>query len=240
MATLLISDLHLDPARPAMLAAFELLLAGPARNAEALYILGDLFEAWIGDDEDSDLAARVAAAIRALSGLGVPVAFQHGNRDFLLGGDYAARCGMRLLGDAAVETLAGVPTLLMHGDSLCLGDSAYLAFRAQVRDPAWQRAFLARPLAQRRAFADAARAESTRHTAGTAAVLMDVTPDAVRQAMHDRGVVRLIHGHTHRPALHAFDLDGAAVVRCVLPDWYETAGGVWVDAQGLRFETFTA
>ena len=238
MATLLISDLHLDPARPAMLDAFERLLAGPARDAEALYILGDLFEAWVGDDEDVDLADRAAVAIRGLSDCGVPVAFQHGNRDFLLGDGFAARCGMRLLREVAVETIAGQPTLLLHGDSLCVDDVAYLAFRRQVRDPAWQRQFLARPLAERRAFAAAARAESARHTAGTAPVLMDVSSEAVRTALRDAGVARVVHGHTHRPALHAFDLDGSTATRCVLPDWYDAAAGVWIDESGPRFSSF--
>lgn len=238
MATLLISDLHLDPSRPAMLDAFERLLAGPARDAEALYILGDLFEAWVGDDEDGELANRAAIAIRALADHGVAVAFQHGNRDFLLGQAYAARCGMRLLPERAVETISGTATLLMHGDSLCVDDVAYLAFRRQVRDPSWQQQFLARPLAERRAFAAAARHESARHTAGTAPVLMDVQGDAVRAALRVAGVERLVHGHTHRPALHAFEVEGRSCSRCVLPDWYEQAAGVWIDAQGPRFEAF--
>jgi UDP-2,3-diacylglucosamine hydrolase len=238
VATLLISDLHLDPSRPAMLDAFERLLAGPARDAEALYILGDLFEAWVGDDEDGELADRVAVAIRALADRGVPAAFQHGNRDFLLGQAYAARCGMRLLAEAAVETVGGMPTLLMHGDSLCVDDLAYQAFRRQVRDPAWQRQFLARPLAERRAFAAAARSESARHAAGAAPVLMDVQPEAVAAAMQAAGVLRLVHGHTHRPAWHAFGIDGRMGSRCVLPDWYEEAAGVWIDANGARFATF--
>lgn len=238
MATLLIADLHLDPSRPAMLDAFERLLAGPARDAEALYILGDLFEAWIGDDADDALADRVADAIRGVTAHGVPVAFQHGNRDFLLGEAYAARCAMRLLRESAVESIAGVPTLLMHGDSLCVDDLPYQAFRRQVRDPTWQRQFLARPLAERRAFAAAARSESARHTAGAAPVLMDVQPAAVRAAMQAAGVARLVHGHTHRPALHAFEIDGQPASRLVLPDWYVDPAGVWIDAKGVRFASF--
>jgi UDP-2,3-diacylglucosamine hydrolase len=238
MATLLISDLHLDPSRSAALEAFERLCAGPAREVSDLYILGDLFEAWIGDDEDSPLADRVTAALAALSSSGVRIAFQHGNRDFLLGKRFAARCGMRLLPEAAVERIEGQPTLLLHGDTLCLDDTAYLAFRAQVRDAAWQSAFLARPLAERRAFAAAARAESARHTAGTAPVLMDVAPRAVVDALRVHRVWRMVHGHTHRPAQHAFGLDGLPAERCVLPDWYDSAAGLRADGDDLRFVGF--
>lgn len=238
MATLLISDLHLDPSRPAMVEAFEHLLAGPARDADALYILGDLFEAWIGDDDDCELAGRVAVAIRRLADSGVPVAFQHGNRDFLLGPAYAARCGMRLLPEARVERIGGRDTLLMHGDSLCVDDLPYQAFRAQVRAPAWQAAFLGQPLAARRAFADAARAESARHTRGTAPVLMDVSQAAVAETLRRHGVDRMIHGHTHRPAIHAFAHDGGAAERIVLPDWYEQPAGLWVDPSGVLPASF--
>lgn len=238
MPTLLISDLHLDPARPGMLEAFERLLAGPARSASELYVLGDLFEAWIGDDEDSDLADRVAVALSALAAAGVAVAFQHGNRDFLLGTRYAARCGMRLLPETAVETIEGVPTLLLHGDTLCLDDTAYLAFRERVRSIAWQTGFLAAPIADRRAFAAQARAESARHTAGVAPVLMDVAPRAVRAEMGAHSVHRLVHGHTHRPSLHAFEHEGALFERCVLPDWYDAPAGLWIAADRLWFERF--
>lgn len=238
MATLLISDLHLDPSRPAALEAFVRLCAGPARDVSDLYILGDLFEAWIGDDDDAEPAARVADALAGVSAGGVRVAFQHGNRDFLLGGRFAERCGMRLLPESAVETIEGQPTLLLHGDTLCLDDAAYLAFRAQVRTGTWQTAFLARSLAERRAFAAAARAESARHTAGAAAVLMDVAPRAVTAALTAHGVRLLVHGHTHRPALHAFDLDGTAAKRIVLPDWYDAAAGLWIDGDDLRFISF--
>lgn len=238
MATLLISDLHLDATRPGMVAAFERLLAGPARTAQGLYILGDLFEAWIGDDEDTEIARRVADALSALTASGTPVGFQHGNRDFLLGPRYAAQCGMRLLPETAVEMIEGVPTLLLHGDSLCLDDTAYLAFRERVRSAAWQAAFLAAPIAERRAFAAQARAESARHTSGTAPVLMDVAERAVWDAMGVNGVRRLVHGHTHRPALHGFARGDALHERCVLPDWYESAAGLWIAADRVWFERF--
>jgi UDP-2,3-diacylglucosamine hydrolase len=237
MATLLISDLHLEPGSPGTLERFLRLIAGPARSADALYILGDLFEAWIGDDDDSVLATQVADALQALSASGVPIAFQHGNRDFLLGPGYARRCGMRLLDEQAVEVIAGVPTLLMHGDTLCTADHAYLAFRPQVRDPAWQRAFLSRSLDERRAFAAAARRESERHTAGASTTIMDVSADAVTEALRTSGVGRLVHGHTHRPAVHGLVVDGRYSERIVLPDWYPAAVAVWFDTAGVHFKT---
>lgn len=196
-------------------------LGAQARGAEALYILGDLFESWIGDDDDDALAARVVAATRALRDSGVPVYFMHGNRDFLLGADYAARAGMTLLADPSVVELGGERVLLMHGDTLCTDDVDYQKFRTLVRNPEWQRQFLAKPLAERRAFAAHARGESSKHTAIKAAEIMDVNKSAVAAALRAHGVRRMIHGHTHRPATHRFDLDGHVAERIVLGDWYE-------------------
>ena len=221
MTALLISDLHLDAARPQITALFERFLRGQARQATALYILGDLFEAWVGDDDDSELPARVAAATADLRAAGVPVYFMAGNRDFLLGADYARRAGLTRIDDGVVHTLAGTPTLLLHGDTLCTGDEAYQAFRRQVRDPAWQRDFLARPLAARKAFAAQARAASRSHQQRARAAIMDVNADAVTRALRAAGVTRMIHGHTHRPAIHDITLDGAPARRIVLGDWYE-------------------
>ncbi len=226
MSTLFISDLHLDESRPQLVDAFEELLATQAKNVDALYILGDLFESHIGDDDDAALNARVARATRTLRDAGVPVFFMHGNRDFLLGPDYAARAGMTLLEDPAVIELAGERVLLMHGDTLCTDDVEYLKFRTLVRDPNWQRAFLAKPLAERRAFAAQARGESRRHTANAKPEIMDVNQTAVEAAMRAHGVRRLIHGHTHRPATHRFDVDGMKAERIVLGDWYEQASSL--------------
>ncbi|MBS0556861.1 MAG: UDP-2,3-diacylglucosamine diphosphatase [Proteobacteria bacterium] len=223
MTTLFISDLHLDESRPRLIEAFEQFMAGEARGAQVLYILGDLFESYIGDDDDAPLNARVAQATRALRDAGVPVHFMHGNRDFLLGEGYAQRAGMTLLADPSIIELAGERVLLMHGDTLCTDDAAYLQFRKLVRDPAWQRAFLAKSLAERRAFAAQARGESRKHTANAKPEIMDVNPSAVESTMRMHGVRRLIHGHTHRPATHHFDLDGAPAERIVLGDWYEQA-----------------
>ena len=221
MSILFISDLHLDDTRPQITELFTRFLATEAREAKALYVLGDLFESWIGDDDDSPLATRVAGAFRALRDHGVPIYFMHGNRDFLLGADYAARAGMSLLTDPTIIDLHGERTLLMHGDTLCTDDVEYFKFRTLVRNPAWQQQFLAKPLAERRVFAAQARGESRKQTALKAAEIMDVNQAAVESAMRTHGVRRLIHGHTHRPATHRFDLDGTSAERIVLGDWYE-------------------
>ncbi|TAN05108.1 MAG: UDP-2,3-diacylglucosamine diphosphatase [Rhodanobacteraceae bacterium] len=236
MAILFVSDLHLDDARPHIVASFERFCAGEARRAEALYILGDLFEAYIGDDDDAPLNTRIALALHGIADTGVPVHFIVGNRDFLLGADYAQRCGMDLLDDGTTVDLYGTPTLILHGDVLCTDDAAYLAFRQQVRDPSWQQAFLARPLAARRAFAEQARDASRAHNAVTGMAIMDANQAAVERALRAAGVTRMIHGHTHRPAIHAFTLDGKPAQRCVLGDWYEHGSVLQVtpNTTGLR------
>ena len=221
MATLFISDLHLDETRPQIVDLFVRFLANEARKADALYILGDLFESWIGDDDDAPLATRVAHALRSLRDGSVPIYFMHGNRDFLLGAEYAKRAGIELLADPTIVEFDGERTLLMHGDTLCTDDVEYQKFRGLVRNPAWQQQFLAKPLAERRAFAAQARGESRKQTAMKAAEIMDVNQGAVESAMRTHGVRRLIHGHTHRPATHRFDLDGQAAERIVLGDWFE-------------------
>jgi len=221
MATLFISDLHLDETRPQIVDLFERFLGHEARKADALYILGDLFESWIGDDDDAPLATRIAHALRSLRDGGVPIYFMHGNRDFLLGAEYAKRAGMELLADPTIVELDGERTLLMHGDTLCTDDVEYQEFRDLVRKPAWQQQFLAKPLVERRAFAVQARGESRKQTAMKAAEIMDVNQGAVESVMRTHGVRRLIHGHTHRPDTHRFDLDGEAAERIVLGDWYE-------------------
>lgn len=234
MTTLFIADLHLDPARPRITELFERYLASDeVRQADALYILGDLVEAWIGDDDDAELPARIARAIRGVRDAGVPVYFMVGNRDFLLGQDFARRAGFELLDDGTVHTLHGQPTLLMHGDVLCTDDVAYQAVRQQVRTPQWQAQILAMPLEARRAFAAKAREDSRAHTGSTMETIMDVNADAVADAMRQAGVTRLIHGHTHRPAVHRFQLDGQTAERIVLGDWYEHGSVLKVDEHGV-------
>ena len=235
MATLFIADLHLDPARPRITALFENYLASDeVRHADALYILGDLVEAWIGDDDDAELPQRIADATRAVCDAGVPVYFMVGNRDFLLGEVFAARAGMTLLDDGIVHDIDGHPTLLMHGDVLCTDDVAYQAVRRQVRTSEWQAQILSMPLEARRAFAAKARADSMAHTGSTMESIMDVNAEAVAETMRTAGVTRLIHGHTHRPAVHRFELDGKPAERIVLGDWYEHGSVLRVDRDGVE------
>ena len=234
MATLFIADLHLDPSRPQITELFENFLASDeVRHADALYILGDLVEAWIGDDDDAELPRRIAYATRAVRDAGVPVYFMVGNRDFLLGETFATRAGMTLLDDGVVHDIHGHPTLLMHGDVLCTDDVAYQAVRRQVRTPEWQTQILSMSLEARRAFAAKARADSKAHTGSTMESIMDVNAGAVAETMRKAGVTRLIHGHTHRPAVHAFELDGNTAERIVLGDWYEHGSVLRVDQDGV-------
>lgn len=244
MTTLFISDLHLDPERPDITRLFGDFIDGEARGAEALYILGDLFEAWVGDDDPSDTGAFVASKLRALGDRGVPVHFQHGNRDFLVGRDFAQRSGVALLPENAVVMLHGKPALLMHGDTLCTEDVAYQAFRAQTRDPAWRAQFLAQPLAARLAFAAQARAASLQRQQAMKQddraqfeTVTDVSPDAVRETFARYGIDTIIHGHTHRPAIHAVDVDGRQCERIVLGDWYTQGSLLRVDRDGMRLDS---
>lgn len=221
MTTLFVSDLHLDAARPAITALFVRFLETEARTASALYILGDLFEAWIGDDAGDAAGAVVADALAHLHDGGVPVFFIAGNRDFLIGDDWARRARATLLDDPVRVVIEGRATLLSHGDLFCTDDIGYQAFRRQVHAPDWQRAFLSRDVAVRSAIAAQARAESRRQTADKEMSIMDVNIEAVDAALRHAGVDRLIHGHTHRPDVHRFDVDGRAAERIVLGDWYE-------------------
>jgi UDP-2,3-diacylglucosamine hydrolase len=235
MATLFIADLHLDDSRPRITHLFEQFLASDeVRSADALYILGDLVEAWIGDDDDAELPGRIALATKALRDAGVPVYFMVGNRDFLLGKDFAERAGFTLLDDGTVHDLYGRPTLLMHGDVLCTDDIAYQTVRKQVRTPEWMAQILAMPLEARRAFAAKAREDSRAHTVSTMETIMDVNADAVAGTMRNAGVTRLIHGHTHRPAIHRFDLDGHPAERIVLGDWYEHGSVLSITPEGAE------
>ena len=239
MTTLFVADLHLDPERPAITELFGHFVDGEARDADALYILGDLFEAWVGDDDPSATGAFVAGKLAALASDGVPVFFLRGNRDFLVGRDYAQRAGFSILPDPAVVLLHGKPVLLMHGDLLCTDDIAYQQFRAQVRDPAWQAGFLAQPLQARLAFAQQAREASQvrqgeLQAAGTMDAITDVSPAAVEDMFARYGIDTLIHGHTHRPAIHELQVGDRPCTRIVLGDWY-TQGSV-LRANDGRFD----
>ena len=222
--TLFISDLHLAATRPEVTALFVDFLATRARHAAALYILGDLFDYWLGDDQlDHDpLAREIATALQTLS-LQVPIFFLHGNRDFLIGARFAHEAGLSLLPDPSVVEINGQRVLLLHGDTLCTEDVPYQQFRREARDPAWQRAFLAKPYAERARFAVAARAQSSAEKSLKAEYIMDVTASAVTDAFRTHAVTHMIHGHTHRPHTHAHEADGTPCVRWVLADWHDVA-----------------
>ncbi len=233
--SLFISDLHLTAERPATNDRFFRFLSSAAAGVAELYILGDFFEAWVGDDALADpLHAEVAAALRALSARGVRVHLMHGNRDFLLAEAFCRASGAELLPEPFIADLYGQPTLLMHGDALCTDDVDYQHFRRMVRDPAWQVAFLRRPLAEREALARELRNRSEQIKGDKRPEIMDVNAEAVAAAFRRHGVQRMIHGHTHRPARHGLVVDGVACERWVLPDWYETGGYLACDATGCR------
>jgi UDP-2,3-diacylglucosamine hydrolase len=236
LTTLFISDLHLEPARPDITAQLLSFLAGEARDAEALYILGDLFEAWVGDDDDDPFVSEVGAALRSVSDSGVSCYFAHGNRDFLVGHTYAAQAGFDLLSDWTVLELAGEFVLVGHGDDLCTDDTEYMAFRRVVREPQWQQNILKLPLAQRRQLVASARKKSRMNTAGKAMDIMDVNDSAVAQLLRSHGVNQLLHGHTHRPAIHELSIDGQDATRIVLGDWYDHGSIVRWDDAGYRLE----
>ena len=237
MTTLFISDLHLDPARPDITTQALEFLDTETRDAEALYILGDLFEAWVGDDDPEPEKARVIEALKRLSDGGLPCYFMHGNRDFLVGEGFAAASGCTLLPDPTVVELYGQRVLLMHGDTLCTGDREYQAFRQMVRNPQWQQAMLARPLAERLAIARQLRETSAASMAGKTEEIMDVEQDAVVAAMRAHDVTLLVHGHTHRPAVHRFEIDGHEATRIVLGDWYTQGSVLSWDADGFVLRT---
>jgi UDP-2,3-diacylglucosamine hydrolase len=236
VSVLFISDLHLDPARPDITDQFLAFLRDEAAAAEAMYILGDLFEAWVGDDDPEPEKRRVVKALKALKIGGPPCFFMRGNRDFLTGEVFAARAGVRVLPDPSVVDLYGERVLLMHGDTLCTDDTEYQAFRRTVRDPAWQERFLAQPLAHRLAMAAQARDASRRHTGAKPAAIMDVNADAVAEALRSAGVDTLVHGHTHRPGVHTRRVDGRATTRIVLGDWYEQGSVLRWDRSGYRLD----
>ncbi len=238
MESLFISDLHLARDRPATLALFRRFLAERAPRAEALYLLGDLFDVWIGDDDDAPPAPEVIAALRALAETGTRLYFMRGNRDFLIGRRFAWATSCRILKDPTVVRLYGEPTLLMHGDLLCSDDIAYQRFRRRVRNPVVRQLFLWKRLARRRAIAADYRQRSGQAMAEKPETIMDVNPDRVRRFMTEHGVRRLIHGHTHRPADHALVLDRQPAERIVLAQWRGDCGEVLsVSPAGARRET---
>jgi UDP-2,3-diacylglucosamine hydrolase len=233
--TAFVSDVHLAEERPRIVEQFFTFLAGEARAADALYVLGDLFEYWAGDDDlDDPLSGSVAAAFSQLRAAGTAVHFLHGNRDFLVGSAFAERANVALVEDGSVIDLYGTPTLLMHGDTLCTDDVEYQKFRAYARDPDNQARFLAQPLTARRAQIQGFRKQSESSKGAKTAEIMDVNRDAVHEALRRSGYPRLIHGHTHRPGHHVHEVDGHTCERWVLADWYERGSYLRCNVNGCR------
>lgn len=229
MTTLFISDLHLEESRPDITDAFLTFLREKAAGVEQLYILGDFFEAWIGDDERTPLQEQVAGALKQLSDSGTAIFLMHGNRDFLIGEEFCHRSGATLLDDPTVIDLYGTPTLLLHGDSLCTADVEYQKFRANMRNPQMQKMMLARPLEDRQQMAKQLRALSMAKNQGKAEDIMDVTPEEVVKELEAHGVQLMIHGHTHRPAVHHLEANNKPARRIVLGDWHSHLW--WLEVQ---------
>jgi UDP-2,3-diacylglucosamine hydrolase len=237
MHSIFVSDLHLSPERPHINQVFFDFAARIAPRAESVYILGDLFDDWVGDDDLADpFNASVADALSGLAGKGVRLRLMQGNRDVLLGEAFARRCGAQILVDPTLLDLHGTKTLVMHGDTLCTDDVKYQRFRSWVRSPIIQRLFLSLPLALRRAQIRRLRAASEKHKQGASAEIMDVAQTAVERALREHGYPRLIHGHTHRPARHLHTVDGHGCERWVLNDWYQRGGYLHCDSSGCRAE----
>lgn len=232
MTTLFISDLHLEADRPEIGEQFLAFLDAEAAGADSLYILGDLFEYWIGDDDPDPYYAAMKQAIAGLTSRGVPVYFMHGNRDFMIGESFAAETGVRILNDPTVVNLHGRQVLLSHGDELCTDDVKYQEVRRVTRSPAWQAAMLAKSVDERRAIAEQARRDSMAHGSSIDLDISDVNQAAVEALLRSHDVHTLLHGHTHRPAVHEFALDGEPATRIVLGDWYEQGSVVRWDKNG--------
>ncbi len=239
--SLFVADLHLCDSRPETSRLFIDFLTRTASYADSLYILGDLFEYWLGDDTlNVPLHRQIAAALNDLAGTGTNVYFMHGNRDFLIAGQFARSCRARLLNDPTLVDLYGTSSLLMHGDTLCTDDVEYLNFRNQVRNPDWQKQFLSQPLPARTALAEQARNRSESAKQEKAAAIMDVNEATVVETLRQYGYPRLIHGHTHRPARHNVTLDQRICERWVLPDWYQGGGYLHCSANGCELINLAA
>jgi UDP-2,3-diacylglucosamine hydrolase len=236
MTTLFISDLHLESARPDIAAQFLQFLQADAADADALYILGDLFESWLGDDDPDEHYAMIKKALRSLGDSGVPVYFMHGNRDFMIGAQFAKDTAVTLLPDPSRRQIEGTEVLLSHGDVLCTDDVEYQKFRQTTRNTQWQAMMLRKPLAERQAFARQARAASLKHGSSVNPVITDVNQSAVREFMSAHNATLLLHGHTHRPAVHEFSLQGVSAKRIVLGDWYNQGSVVRWDQNGPALE----
>ena len=234
MTTLFISDLHLESDRPEIGNQFFAFLDEEAAEAEALYILGDFFEAWVGDDDPDRYYAEIKKALRRLVDSGVPVYFMHGNRDFMIGEAFAEETGISILPDPFPIELYGKSVLLSHGDALCTDDVEYQQVRAMTRNPDWQAMMLAKPLEERLAIAAQARADSKARNANLSEEIMDVNQDAVKRTIADHDVEILLHGHTHRPGIHGVEVGERFAKRVVLGDWYEQGSVLRWDDDGME------
>jgi UDP-2,3-diacylglucosamine hydrolase len=236
MTTLFISDLHLEADRPDIGKQFLQFLQTEASEADDLYILGDLFEAWVGDDDPNTHYFSIKRALRKLTDGGIPVYFMHGNRDFMVGKGFANETGVKILGDPYKVTMYGQQTLLSHGDMLCIDDVQYQRVRKMVRDPDWQASMLAKPLKERLRIAREARRQSLEQTINKSLEIMDVNQGEVERVIREYNVDVLLHGHTHRPAVHTVDLGNRKAKRIVLGDWYEQGSVVRWDSRGPKLE----
>lgn len=234
MSTLFVSDLHLEADRPDIGNQFIQFLRTEAIEADDLYILGDLFEAWVGDDDPNTHYAKIKMAIRKVVDKGVPVYFMHGNRDFMIGRQFANETGVEILQDPYPVTMYGQKALLSHGDALCTDDTQYQRVRLMTRNPDWQASILAKPLKERLRIAEEARRQSLERTLNLSMDIMDVNQDEVRRVIKQHGVDVLLHGHTHRPDIHTVDLGNRKAKRIVLGDWYRQGSVLRWDLQGPK------
>jgi UDP-2,3-diacylglucosamine hydrolase len=239
MTTLFISDLHLEAERPDIGDQFIRFLQTDATDAEALYILGDLFEAWVGDDDPNAHYAIIKMAIRKLVDSGVPVFFMHGNRDFMIGRKFAHETGIEILEDPHPVKMYGQKVLLSHGDAMCTDDVQYQRVRLMTRDPDWQAAMLVKPLKERLQIAEEARRQSLEQKLNLSMDIMDVNQGAVMRTINKYHVDVLLHGHTHRPAMHTVDLGKRKAKRIVLGDWYTQGSVLRWDIRGPELEVMT-
>ena len=239
MTSYFISDLHLDESRPEVTRAFFQCLEKWAGNCDALYILGDFFEVWIGDDDDAKLSQEIIQQLKIFSASKSALYIMHGNRDFLMGDHFCALTGAQLLPDPTVINLYGKNTLLLHGDSLCIDDTEYMTFRQQARSKAWQEQLLAQPLAARRALAQQLREKSQSMNALKAEDIMDVNPDEVLSIMEQYSVTQMIHGHTHRPKRHKLSVNHSPAERIVLGDWCQQGWVLVATPESLELQHFS-
>ncbi len=234
-----LSDVHLDPSRPDITAQLSAFLQSLPDTTERLYIVGDLFEAWIGDDAPGPVGDSMIAILKSVTDRGIEGYFTHGNRDFLIGERFATQTGFRVLPDELVIDCYGTPVLLMHGDTLCTDDTEYQALRATLRNPAFQANLMTMSVPQRIELAQQLRSASASEMSTKSEDIMDANPQAVDEALRNHSVTVLLHGHTHRPGVHAFEVDTQPCERIVLGDWFEQGSVVYWSEDGYELQSLT-